>query len=325
MRKVQALIDRANGTNFPAERDSCIAKADSLMAAYAIEQFELDFAKPAGSRVKPEVRDFNDRFNSADAYKVPWEIRNELSGMFYSLVRHVGCMSSGWKVVGYASDLDWLDWLFTSIQLHMVQTMEPTPSTDLSLDENIVLLKETGLKWEEVHRRLVKAGVMPDKPWGRGIGTMFTKTYTRYCEENGRDRNYASPGVYRRSFVEGYVYRVKMRLQEMAQARGDQAKGHELVIANKEKDLKDFFYEVFPNLKPHPQGCDCEIHHRCSSPGCTRPACVARRKPIKYRAPRYVDPKIDHGAMRNGQRAANTADLMGGRRNVTPNKREVEG
>lgn len=345
MRKVQALMDRADSTTFEAERDACLAKADQLMAAYAIEQFELDMARPVGDREKPEVR-FVDIPRTGD-----YDVDELYRQLFTSLIHHVGAMYVDWKregyrVIGFKSDLDWFDWLFQSIRLHMLNTMKPKPSTDLSLEENIVMLKETGLKWADIYDQLLpvfhshpkfrKYGQQEDMPVSYGYlkfdgwwfprnmprpwGVWCTGVYTNHCKKHNLPRNYASPTVYRRSFVEGYMARIRARLAEMREARGQAEVGKGLVLAGKEGDLKELLYELRPELRPHPDDCDCDRCHRCADPKCQRLGCVAARKPLKFRAARYVEHKIDHGAMRNGARAANSADLMGGRGNVGGSK-----
>lgn len=366
MRKVQALLDRADGTNYEAERDACIAKADQLMAAYAIEAFELDMARPAQQREKPEVREFDLPWIQGD-FDLDYEYRH----LFDGLVRHTGCLSVN---PGGHKRKDWLEWLFTSIRLHMLSTMIPKPSPDLSLEENLALLKETGLKWQDVYEKLVVAfpeakqfakARVPDEEMAerrahletqypqtpftelamvqrnwlqanngawfkkemiRSIGVWFTKVYTEYCREHGKHRTYASPTVYRRSFIDGYMDRIRGRLYEMRQARGDLAVGKELVLANRESDLKELLYELRPELRPHPPECECDPCHgrKCTDAACDREYCKERRKPQKYRAARYVEPKIDLAAQRNGSRAANSADLMGGRHNVGSNPRKLD-
>lgn len=369
MRKVQALMDRADSTTFEAERDSCLAKADAMMAAYAIEQFELDMAKPTGSRQKPEQRKFT-LPHSGD-----WDLDREYQTLFSQMVRHVGAIHVDWhdgayRVIGFPSDLDWLDWLYQNVRLHMLSTMMPKPNRDLTMAENIALLKETGIKWQEIYEKMV--ATFPDDPhfsrqavtsqqyvercewWGdsrapfeegywftqnwlrvgsrifvkkvsKGVGVWFTKVYTEHCTRNNLPRTYASPSVYRRSFIDGYMYRIKERLHEMSQARGTAAVGKELVLANREGDLKELLFELRPELRPHPDDCDCDKCHHCLDPKCERPRCKARRAPVKLgRVARYVEPKYDAAASRNGRSAANSADLMGGRNNVGSNKRELD-
>lgn len=372
MRRVQALMDRADHPNANEhERDACIAKADSLMQAYAIEQFELDMARPANQREKPEVRFFT-MADSGD-WDLDWEYRQ----LFIRMTRHVGGMyvdqrSEGHRVIGFPSDLDWLDWLYQSVRLHMLNTMQPKATTDLSVEENIALLKETGLKWQDVWERMVK--VFPDDPHfakqlatnaemvdfykraddrypgsdphqlyiftdrylkvgpkifhkkvTKSVGVWFTKVYTDHCKRNGFDRTYASPTVYRRSFMDGYFYRINQRLDEMKRARGEAAVGKELVLANKEGDLKELLWELRPELRPHPEDCDCDQCHRCADPKCNRYRCKNARTPVKRtRVARYTEPKYDAAASRAGSRAANSADLMGGRHNVGSNKRELD-
>lgn len=348
--QVRALLDKAASTNFEEERDALQKKADELMTVYMIGEWELEFAKPAGQRERPELRTVE--YGQTGDYFVD----QELAKLFQYFVSHCNCKMGwyGWneaKVVGYAADLDYLDMLFTSIRLHMALTMNPRADANLSIEENVVMLKETGMKWQRVydlliaafpgHERLAKAYCPKDDqdPWhlhGRNceavtrpngppgeaafyyqsivpksVGVWFTKVYTEYCKKHGRPRTYADPTVYRRSYVTGYVDRIYTRLIQMRRLRDVHTTGKELVLAGRDDDLLEFLYENFPEKRPHPKGCDCDLHHRCTDSKCQRPNCAAARKPVRGGYGRYVEPKMDAAARNAGATKANNADLSG--------------
>lgn len=360
LEQVKALIAKADSTNFDAEREALLAKADSMMAEYAIEAFELEFAKDRKDREPPVqvVFDYGSTGQS-DSDDLLWQMFSELARMVGVLVAYTGWRSA--KCVGYQMDLDYLDLLMTGIRLNLAVTMEPKPSSVLTLEENLAALKEAGLKWQRVYELLVpvypedphfRKGrctqesnwhdherhdiVVPNplptaEPWyfhktmPRNIGVWFTGVYTRHCKENDRSRMYSNPTVWRRNFQEGYVYRVRERIREMTRAREDAARGHELVLVSMKNDLKDFFFEAFPELRPHPKNCDCDIHHRCNDPKCQRPACKAARMPTKRRYRSEPERKFDYAAQKAGQAAGDRADLTGGRNNVTQGDRKELG
>jgi len=322
--KVRKVLDQAAGEqavgNFAAA-ETFQAKADTLMMEYAIEEAEIAFAAPAGSRERPVFREYD---YEASGFG---DISEDLATVFNELCKTVGVMRVDWswkkaKLIGFVHDLDYLDLLWTSIKLQMVNELSPHPIPGKSLEDNLIMLKETGLKWEDIFDQLKKAGFYPHtQNWERRIGVKYTGIYTRYCQATGRTRQYANPTVYRRSFLEGYLYRITGRLREMRQNRSSMARGHEIVLAGKEDDIKEMYYEMYPDQRPHPAECECDNCHflKCNDEKCTRPRCVAyrrdRNKPI--RASRaYRDPVVDAGAKAMGRAAAERTDLTGGRNKV---------
>lgn len=320
LRKVRALIDKADSTNFSAERDSLLAKADAMMAAYAIESFELEFARPAQEREKPDMRKFEYGRTGVDvADSTIYEI-------FYKLARHCKVMIGYYgythsKVVGYKADLEYLDMLFTSVKLHLAMNLEPRPQPDLSEYENFVLLKEAGMKWQRIWELL-----HPGEPFNRSHCQKLLRRYGDECKAQGREQVKGHPDIYRRSFMDGYKYKLGNRIRQMQAARDEATKGHEITLYNMENDLKEFFWEMFPDQRPHPANCECDGCHvvKCRDPKCTRPICVSARKPVRVRSTRYHEPKIDYSAMRAGERAAENFDLAGRDRKVGGDRKEIE-
>ncbi len=319
--KIRKVLDQAAGEqrvgNYAAA-ETFQAKADSLMMEYAIEEAELAFAAPAGSREKPVFRDYG--YNE-DGHS---DLSQHLATVFDNLCRTVGVLRVDWswrsaKLIGFAADLDYLDLLWTSIKMQMVGELNPSPVLDKTLDENVCMLKEVGRGYEDIFRMLKKAGYFGDNDYYTPqVGYRFKHAYTRYCKAVGKDRMNAQPGVYRRSFLEGYLGRLSSRLRQMKEARGEAAVGHEIVLAGKEEDLAELRWELFPEQRPHPAECECENCHflRCHDEKCTRPRCVEynrnKNKPVRHSAaPR--DPVQDYAARQMGRAAADRADLSGGR------------
>lgn len=307
--QVAALLAKAESSTFGPERDAFIAKADDLMAKYSIEMFELDFAQDKTKRRKPELRTIEYGRTGSE------EADNELVQVFYSLAQMVGVQMGQWgwrhsKVVGYAEDLDYLQMLFLNIRLHMALQLEPKPDQNMSMEDNLVMLKEAGMKWERIYSLLHAAGQL-DVPWERKVGVRFTGIYTKYCKENDCPRMYTNPDVWRRNFIAGYSSEIRRRISEMTTARKEAARGHELVLVSMKEDLLEALYEFFPENRPHPPSCDCDLCHRCSNIKCQRPNCKLARQPVKYsRGPRTVrEMKYDSSAQQAGRGAARTADL----------------
>lgn len=334
MRKVQALLDKAASTTFDGERDSLLAKADELMAVYAIEQFELDMARPAKDRERPEVRVVET--STAGQY----ELRFKLNVLFRSLARHCGVMigsssyiggsKTGWKVVGYRSDIDWMEMLYLNIQLHMLSRMEPKPDPAKSEAENFGLMREAGMDYKRIFdlmgwewvtkvpghycsddRTSHESGVCECACWGcererkdhNGHGDLtgssakklraVRKAYHDLCEAEGRKPvKGLKAETYRESFMEGYVDRIEGRLTEMRRARETATAGKGLVLATRDDDLREAFFVEFPDLRPHPKDCECDSCHfsKCNDESCTRPRCERYWKDAK-KPVKYRAPK----------------------------------
>lgn len=154
----------------------------------------------------------------------------------------------------------------------------------------------------------------------RSIGVRFTKEYTAFCKAHGRERVYADPQVWLRSFVQAYSIEIRRRLREMAKSTEESTTGKELVLRGIAEDLQEFFWDAFPNLRPHPADCDCDTCHRCDDPKCKRPRCVERRKPIRYRS--EPERAFSNAAFQRGTAAARTADLTGRDRRVGSDNRK---
>jgi hypothetical protein len=352
-------------------------KADSIVTMYAVEQFELAMHGDKNAKQAPELRDYS-------YGDMPPELSDQMAWIFAALAEHCRC-KIGWhgyarsKIVGYPSDLEYLDLMFTSIRMHMSANVRPQPSREMGYGPSLALLKESGMKWRDIYLRLLP--IFPEEFVGtvadvskqkkssyngltdyqrdfqrhqemgyevdwfdsslfqrdyikvgdhifvneipRSIGVRFTKQYTAFCDETGRDRVYSDPKVWVRSFVEGYSMQIRRRIRDMKASTEEATTGKELVLKSIYEDLLEFFYENFPERRPHPPGCDCEIHHSCNDPKCQRAACKARRKPVRYRS--IPERKVSHAAMQRGVSAANTADLSGADRRVGSDSRKEIG
>lgn len=324
MRKVQALLAKADSTTFGEERDAFLAKADQLMMAYQIEAFELEFRKDKTQRRKPELRIYE--YGTTGSR----EADDQMVQVFKALADMIGIKLGFWgwrtsKAVGYPEDLDYLDMLFTNIRLHLALKLEPKADPKLTIGENAAMLKEAGLTWERIHEQLFKVGLITD-PDTRPVRIRIYNHYKKFLKEDGdRKQVYANPDVWRRNFILGYTSELTNRIYEMSNERRKAAQGHELVLASMKDDLLEALYEHFPHLRPHAPDCNCDECHRCGKPTCQRPNCVAARKPVRYssRARTVRELKYDASAASAGASAARTMDLGSARGAPAPKNKEL--
>lgn len=332
LRKVRALVDKANGTQYDAERDAFLAKADALMAAYAIEAFELEFAKPANARIKPVVADVPvPKTGDSDG---DYDMRR----IFQALASHCGVLFGKWNfgkdqtatVVGYEADVEYLELLTTNVALQLAATISPRPDPNLDTYTNVAVLKHAGLGWDRIYELMLplepaefdlvkrEDGTYP--PAYRGcpynLAVKLSKGYTAWARRHGETRVTSNPKSYRANFRDGYMATLRSRIYDLTRAREKAGVGHEVVLAGREDALKEAFYDRFPERRPHPAECECDPCHvvKCNDPKCERERCKQARKPVRMGRTYYR--AYDALASQAGRKAAANVDLSGGRRDV---------
>lgn len=293
IRKVQALLERAESSGFTAEADACRKKADEMMMAYSLSQWEVDQRRSKEQRQTPEVRDIH--IAGADS-----QVRDNLVSLLGIVTQHLEVRAVVYglynkrspisaKVVGYPAELDYCEMLYTSLRVQMEANLVPKIDPKMSFEENLALLKEAGMKWADIHQILD-----PDTPFTRNIGVRYTKMYTDFCLENDRERMYTSPVTYQRNFAEGFINKVSIRLHDIrAHRRANEqssGSGMEIMLRDKRKDINDFYKDMFGHTSP-----------------------ISKKGPGKF----------DNSAYSRGSEAGSRADL--GQTRVGQGSRAIEG
>lgn len=264
---VRKLLEKAaDPATTPAEAQALRQKADDLMLAYAISEFEVESLKPRDQRQRPETknlvvcgRQVPIKTQLVDLMQLVAE-HNRCKAVFYGLRRQEDACSV--RVIGYPSDIDYTEMLFTSLYVQMAQGLEPSPSDELTFEENLVVLKESGMKWQRIHELL-----QPGVPWERRHGVRYTKMYTDYCKNNERHRMYTNPTRYQRNYAEAFVQTVGIRLREIRthqQQAGTAGTGMELALRD---EVGAAFQEMFPKLSHVALGGRSKYDSRASAQG----------------------------------------------------------
>jgi hypothetical protein len=236
---VRGLLAKADSTTHEGEAQVFRDRADVLMAKYAIEEFEvqqdddLDHRRP-----EPESRPVD----------ITWYWQHSQATSLLSLMmdvaRHCRCVIVIWvpaertsggmnmrtgqrtpdklelPVVGMPSDLDYFDMLFTHLMLQLEKGLEPKPDPDKSMEENLAIMKEAGMKWQRIADLLAQAGQLPQHEVGGPVHRLgLSSIYTRFCDRTGRKRLRVSPGVYQRSWSEGFVMAVNEKFRRQRRFR----------------------------------------------------------------------------------------------------------
>jgi hypothetical protein len=157
LKKVNALIAKAeHEATPPEEAQACRETADRLMTKYAIEEAELDAARPAAERMKPDKMSF-----PVGEYT---DIVGHVAGLMTTIARHCRCLVKHYTssqreadsyvyystIYGYSSDLKFFEILWTSVRLHMLGVLVPGIRKDETEEENAYRLHEAGYNWLEI-------------------------------------------------------------------------------------------------------------------------------------------------------------------------------
>lgn len=243
LKRVADLIAKAEGTEFSAERDALRNKADDLMVRYAIEEAEL--ARDQGRNLKAEVEKKSMSVAGPDS---PY--RQQLIDLHWSLVRHSRCQAvyHGMRsnvsqpvyatVVGMPADLEYVEMVFTSLRLQMVNELEPVYDHGKTLQENVYEMRNAGMKNSRIEEQCGLSG-----------GSAVRKHYEAECAERGEQpRKNVNPKMAKRSFSEGFVMQVANRLAALKR-RQEEDKGTGTALVPVNDAVQEVYDEMFPDVK----------------------------------------------------------------------------
>lgn len=271
LHKIRSLIQKAESTEFPEERDSLLAGADKLMLKYAIDEAALESTRPAAQRQVPErimIKILPKGHHLIDALTrlaMEFAAHYRCKIIFHGLYKNDFYSHISASVVGFPSDLKFFEMMFTTAQLHIIGQIEPKPDLAKSFDENVYILHDAGMSWRKIVYAMGKTKAngqegesavlvltWPDLPTYsehevRGSGGKCKTAYRRWCKHLGiPTQRIQSPVNYQRQFAAGYNQRVANRLWEMRQAsRGEAGSALEL----RQEDVTSKFEELFPDVK----------------------------------------------------------------------------
>lgn len=129
LHKVRSLITKANSTEFPAEAEAFIAKAQELISRFSIDAALLRDADPAAG-TKATHRNLVVRGTYASAR----------GSLLNSVAKATGvrCIRTfkvqggfNYDLVGFESDIDLVELLFTELDLHLATAVARTSARDL--------------------------------------------------------------------------------------------------------------------------------------------------------------------------------------------------
>jgi hypothetical protein len=261
LRKIQALLAKAEGTTFEAEREAFLAKADELMMKHRIELWELQQHQSGRiSERDPVIRDFNYQF-AFESGQFP-EIADALWSMFLATARYCNCVVvfhkqhySGERreyasytvpVIGTESDLGYMSILFSSLMTQLVDQIRPKWDDNIDYYQNLRKFKEAGWNWLEIGALAQHHGFHTDVTTDKARH-LTAHAYRRWCKKVGVDQNYSNWKTYRRNFGAGFATAISSRMSDM-QTVNVQKAGESMSIALRDQALvnRDFMMAEFP-------------------------------------------------------------------------------
>lgn len=262
MAKIQALLAKADGTEFPEEATTYRAKAEQFMRDYRIEEEHLIASDQV--EIAPEVHELwlgplkdatraTTRENSGNSYYQEWY------ALASGAARHSGVMIHyRWKrnpdtgeygiwavMVGYSGDLRLAELVYTNARIVFGERLEPKVDPSLSDRENVYRLRSAGITRDRVAEML----------WGAAPGTRAAQVgawYKEECAKRGEtpalDGRGISAALYRDEFARSFVDELDRRLRAARDAAD--SVGGALVLHGRAERIQEAFWTEFPSLRP---------------------------------------------------------------------------
>jgi len=258
LERIEALHRQANHPNTgPAEAAAFRAKAEQLMNRFRVTESML-VGEDGRAAVTPGVGTIV-VCPSASPYrwvycKIAGDILYHVGarGVWrYTLDVEAGIRYDSLEIVGFESDIAYAKILYTSAQTYFASRMEPSIRPELSDRLNVYNLRNAGMERIEIARKM---------GWGEsGSATAkVTRLYKEECALRGEPAKLTGRGnsvaTYREAFRTAFPDTLGDRLWTARHA-SDGGSG-QLVLANREEQVEEAFYERFPHLRPTP---DAEI------------------------------------------------------------------
>jgi hypothetical protein len=262
--KIQGLLDTYQSltdTN-PEGAQAYLDKAEQLMQKYTIDAAMLSEAKrlAGGKAEEPEQRVIT--FMPAGD-----KLGNQWYNLIIGVAKHYDCDFFGWTsgsgyLVGFPSNLDLVEMVYTSLRMQALTKLDPKPNKEFSFDENVYILHEAGIKWQRIGFLMNQAwheakelGTVLDSNWEevpwdekRKDGGRLIRACKRWCKDTGEEyRAVSSPVTFQRSYAQGFLNEVRDRFARLRKYREDQIKstsGAELVLFDRNAATKRMMDEL---------------------------------------------------------------------------------
>lgn len=292
--KIQGLLDTYQSltdTN-PEGAQAYLDKAEQLMQKYAVDEAMLSAARQLAGGIVEEPDQRVITFMPAND-----KLGNQWYNLIIGVAKHYDCEFFGWTsgtgyLVGFPSNMDLVEMVYTSLRLQALSKLDPKPVKELGYDENVYILHESGLKWQAIAHQMNKAwheaqelGLELGEGWSatpwdekRKDGGKLIKAAKRWSAKIGEPyRAVQSPVTFQRSYAQGFLNEVRDRFARLRKYREDQIRstnGAELVLFDRNKLVQDAMDALKAAMghkdgKGYRQRIDTEAYYRGKEDGRT--------------------------------------------------------
>lgn len=271
LERVRKLLDIAEHPNTPeAEADTAREMANRLMTRHAIDEAQARAGLSEVERRKPTDRRIGIPY---DLYELAPFLRSILIDIAEANRCTAARVSRGVHVFGFQEDVDWVEMLYTSAYAALVTYLHPKWDTGKGYDENVYNFKVAGYAWKDINAIAVQHGhasaevFRTEEAWdywtektvtrevatGK-MGGRLIAAYKRHARAIGDNHPVSTQTFehFRRSYAEGFMNRLGVRLWTMKQQQKDEvnSSGAELVLFDALAAVKEAMWEQYPGLRP---------------------------------------------------------------------------
>lgn len=234
------------------DAEAAFAKADAIMTKYAIDRALVEFRKIGTEQKRQDPVSVKITFASSGQ-----DFYDEYFRMFSAINQHNRCRSAvhGWKgeatIVGFPEDVEYTQMIWNSVHLAFASRIDPRWDASRTAEENIKILKESGRKWQYIGALANEHGFENKPNDGR-----LKAAYRRQCKIEGVEPTSHTQRheAYRASYAQAFTSRIASRLRDLARAAEDEVRssgsGTEVALRSRADNVNDWFYKMFPHLKP---------------------------------------------------------------------------
>lgn len=328
LRKVNALLTQADHPNTsPTEAEVFRAKAEALMFKYRIDEAMLSESEKVAMGISV-------RWLDMDICDARSEFRTYYYDIIRALITHLDVradfirtvgrktgdilvhgtsetetgMVASVSIVGFESDLVFIQSMFAAARLAFSQRLEPKYDASKTEAENAYAMRSAGMEGWRIAQAIYGK---TDKALRPKVRKLFAEEAVRRGEDPkvllGKGNNMK---LFRESYASGFISEYRMRLYLMRAERGGYETG--LVLANRKEQIDEAFYTRFPDRRPRPvpQIGEADIK-KCAKCEKAKSGYCADHRWMKPSAARSRVRYANNVAYDRGVAAARTVDIGG--------------
>jgi hypothetical protein len=246
---IRHLLARADHANTPPhEAAAAREKAEELMREYRVAEEEALATDPGSVLPTHLVVDITLAPGTFLRYKYTEVVRAVAEHAEVKV--HLAPLGYGWRVtaVGYDGDLRYFEFLWTAAHLMFSTRIDPTWSAERSEAENVYLMRQAGIKRQEI----------ADAAWGNGAGAVAAnrskvqRIYKAEVAKRGETALASGLGfnstTYREAYADAFLTTLRHRFRVARDAAN--SKSGLPVHHGREDRVMDAFYDLFPASRP---------------------------------------------------------------------------